>query len=220
MHHIETLLKITNKNGKKIMPFTEEQEQQILNLLLPKTSANDTEQKPAEAQKAPAKSVVDEAKDAVVKEKQAEIALSQIQSAVKFNLSIKDFVEKNKTILPDESSKILSAVESKIFNSDIDKANSIRKNLIESFLEKKENIEVLTESMKTRAESFKALAESDKERKSGEFWDLVEIGVSLKHNISKAKELNKINGFTEGSGNKLEQKILAKAAQKFNFQLN
>lgn len=209
------------------MPFTAEQEQQILNLLITKNP--NVETKPTESvetktqqesQKTIAKSVVDEAKDALNAEKKAEMELTQIQNAVKFNLSVKDFVLKNKNLLPDESDKILTAVEHKIYKNDIDKANSIRKSLLESFLEKQENIDCLTESMKAKAENYKSLAESDKEKKSGDYWDLVEIGVSLKHGKSKANELNKINGFTENSGNPLEQKILAKAAEKFNFKLN
>ena len=193
------------------MALTEEQEKAILDFM---TKSSAPAEKPAEA----LKTVVDEAKEAVNAEKKAEILIAEIQDSVKFNLSVKDFVEKNKSILPEESVKILSNVESKNYKNDNEKANAVRKNLIESFLEKKENIDCLESSMKARAENFKALAETDKERRSKEFWDLVEIGVALKYNKNKAQELNKVNGVNaSSSGNPLEDKILAKAAEKFNF---
>lgn len=164
------------------------------------------------------KSIVDEAKDALKNDREKEVSLNQIQESVKFNISISDFVEKNKELLPEEASKILPAVAAKTFKDENEKANTLRKTFLDSFLEKKENLEVMTPLMKARAENFKGLAESDKERKSGEFWDLVEVGVALKQNARKAEALNKINGVTAGGSSKdiLEQKFLAKAREKFN----
>jgi hypothetical protein len=202
------------------MAFTEEQEQAILNFIT-KTSA--PAEKPAEApaQKAEAsKTVVDEAKEAVNAEKNAETALAKIQESVKFNLSVKDFVEKNKSTLPEEASKILATVEGKVYKNESEKANAVRKNLIESFIEKQENMDFLSDSLKAKALTFKNLAETDKERRSNEFWDLVDIGVELKFNKNKAKELNIAKGIPAGgsSGNILQDKILAKAKEKFNHK--
>lgn len=200
------------------MAFTEEQEKAILEFI---TKSSAQAEKPAEApaQKTEAsKTVVDQAKEAVNAEKKAEILLAEIQESVKFNLSVKNFVEKNKSILPEEAGKILATVEGKNYNNENEKANYIRKNLLESFLEKQENIDALAESQKIKAERFKNLAETDKLKKSQEFWDLVETGVELKFNKNKAKELNKVNGVSaDSSGNILQDKILAKAKEKFNF---
>jgi len=200
------------------MAFTEEQEKAILDFIA-KTSAQAEKQAEAPAQKAEAfKTVVDEAKEAVNAEKNAETVLAKIQEAVKFNFSVKDFVEKNKSTLPEEATKILATVEGKVYKNEGEKANAVRKNLIESFIEKQENIDFLTDSLKAKASNFKALAETDKERRSQEFWDLVETGVELKFNKKRTKELNKLNGIPAGgsSGNILQDKILAKAKEKFN----
>lgn len=165
------------------------------------------------------KSINDEAKTALDAEKQAQTALNEIQESVKFNIGIADFAEKNKHLLPEEASKILTTVAGKTFKNDNEKANAVRKSFLDSFLEKSENLDVLTSSMKARAEQFKALAESDKERKSSEFWDLVEVGIALKQGARKAEALNKINGGNAGeSSNPLEDKILAAAEKKFNNQ--
>ncbi len=165
-----------------------------------------------------AKTVTEEAKALDTAEKAAAVALGQIQESVKFNMSVKDFVEKNKNLLPDEAVKILTTIGTKTFKDDNERANTTRKSLLESFLEKKENIDVLTPSLQARAEQYKALAESDKEKRSAEFWDLAETGLALKLGARKADALNKINGGDAGesSGNPLEDKILAAAKKKFN----
>lgn len=164
------------------------------------------------------KSINDQAKDQLQAENAAKEALAQIQGSVKFNMEIKKFFEDNKTLFPEETAKILETIGGKTFADENERANTTRKSLLDSFLEKQENIDVLTPSLKTRAENYKALAESDKMRRSGEFWDLAETGLALKLGARKADALNKINGGSAGesSKNPLEDKILAAAKTKFN----
>jgi len=166
------------------------------------------------------KSIVDQAKDAVEAEKNSQVSLVQLNESVRFNIGVKDFVEKNKNLLPIESPKILEAIEAKTYKDDNEKANTTRKNLLDSFLSQKENLAVMTASMQSRAEAYKALAESDKERKSSEFWDLAEVGIALKTGAQKAEALKHINGGSaEGSsGIALDDKTLSAANAKFNSQ--
>lgn len=168
------------------------------------------------------KTLVEQAKAAVEADKAAGVALNQIQESIKFNISVKDFIEKNKNLLPEESDKILAAIATKTFKDDNERANLTRKNLLDSFLEKQDNISVLTASMQSRANYYKSLAESDKEKRSSEFWDLAEVGIALKGGAHKAEALKKINGGNAGDGSKnpLEAKILAAAEKKFNQQKN
>jgi len=207
------------------MAFTPEQEAAILEFVTKSLAAPTPPAAPAtppagEEGKKPAddgKTITQQAKDAVEAEKAATVAFSQIQDSVKFNLSVTEFVEKNKSLLPEEAGKILGAVEAKIFKDENERANTVRKSLLDSFLEKKENVEILIPSMQARAEAYKALAESDKEKRSKEFWDLAEVGVALKAGARKAEVLKKINGGDAGdSGNILQSKLLAAADKKFN----
>jgi len=188
----------------------------------PPAAKSIAEQVKEEIEAGKAKSIVDQAKDALEAEKNSQISLVQLNESVRFNIGVKDFVEKNKNLLPEEAAKILTAIEAKTFKDDNEKANTTRKNLLDSYLSQAENLAVMTASMKARAEAYKALAESDKERKSSEFWDLAEVGIALKAGARKAEALNKINGGSAdgSSGNPLEDKILAAAKAKFNQQKN
>ena len=211
------------------MAFTEEQEASILAFISKAATqtpaATPAEVKPADPVK-PAedytktKTIAEEARAQLEAEKNNVASVDQIKDSVKFNMVIGDFVEKNKTLLPEEASKILSNASTKTFKDENEKANAIRKNLLDSFLSKQENIESLTVSMLTRANEYKSLAESDKEKRSSEFWDLAEIGVVLKQGIKKAEALNKVNGVSTDGGSRpiLELKTLAKAKEKFKLK--
>jgi len=213
------------------MAFTEEQEKAILEFVTKGSTAQTAADKAAadaaaadkdknkSGDDAGKKSIAQEARDAVDAEKNAASALSQIQESVKFNMGVESFIEKNKNLLPDEATKILTTIATKTFKDDNEKANAVRQNLLDSFLSQKDNISVLTASMQARAEQYKALAESDKARRSAEFWDLAEVGIALKAGARKAEALNKINGINntgDSSGNILEDKFMAAARKKFN----
>lgn len=165
----------------------------------------------------PVKSVAEEAKAQIEAEKLAASNLATIQSSIKFNLGVNDFVEKNKSNLPEEAGRILTALSTKTFKDENERANTVRKSLLDSFLSQKENIECLTPTLATRANEYKALAESDKEKRSSEFWDLAETGIALKQGRKKAEALNQINGVAAGeeSKNVIASKILAAAKERF-----
>ena len=216
------------------MPFTAEQEETLLAMITagnitpaatatpaavvpPVELASPTplaEAKPAEAPR----TIAQEAKDSIDTAKAAEIALVQIQSSVKFNHSVGEFVEKNKSLLPEEAATILTTAATKTFKNENEKANVIRKSLLDSFLSVQENLDALKGSLKDRAIKYRSLVESEKENQSVDFWDLAELGTALKAGNNKADALNKINGVGagDGEGGILENKILAAAALKFN----
>lgn len=200
--------------------FTEEQQQQILSLLTANAKAPEAAPvEPAKPEVAPEqKTIAQEAKDKIDADKAAEGAFTQIQSSVKFNHGIAEFVEKNKSLLPEEAATILTTAATKTFKDENEKANIVRKGLLDSFISQQENLDCLTGSLKDRATKYSALAESEKEKRSSEFWDLAEIGIALKAGSRKAEALNKINGVSAGdaTGGILEQKILAAAKNKFN----
>tara|TARA_R110000851_G_scaffold184676_3_gene334048 strand:- start:3070 stop:3708 length:639 start_codon:yes stop_codon:yes gene_type:complete len=167
---------------------------------------------------APVKSIAEEAREKIEAARENAGALSLIESSIKFNISIDDFVERNKSILPEEAEAIISTAKTKTFKDDNEKANIIRKSLLDSFLSQKDNIKVLTGSLQNRAAKYNELTEGEKEKRSSEFWDLADVGVALKAAAKKAEILNGINGNSAGdaTGGILEQKILAAAKIKFN----
>lgn len=173
------------------MAFTEEQEKLILDFI-----ANQS--KPAEPATPPKEeksdNIVDEAKQRYQKDSETKELNASLANAIKFNLSIESFIKDNETILPKEAKALFDTVNSKVYSTDVEKANVLRKGLIDQFIELKENFDILPNSLKERAGKYKALTDDEKTKQSSQFWDIVEIGTSQKVLIRKAEQLSKNGG--------------------------
>lgn len=143
------------------MAFTEEQEKLILDFI-----ANQS--KPAEPATPPKEeksdNIVDEAKQRYQKDSETKELNASLANAIKFNLSIESFIKDNEAILPKEAKALFDTVNSKVYSTDVEKANVLRKGLIDQFIELKENFDILPNSLKERAGKYKALTDDEKNK--------------------------------------------------------
>lgn len=193
------------------MAFTEEQEAKILAFI---ENASKTQTPPEDPKDKETKSdnIVDEAKEAYRKEAEAKELNASLASAIKFNMSVDGFIKDNEAILPKEARALYDTVNNKVYSTDVEKANVLRKGLIEQFVELKENFDILPNSLKEKANRFKSLTDDEKVKQSGKFWDIVEIGASQKVLIRKAEQLNKQGGQEQKSEfSDFEKRVLEKA---------
>lgn len=181
------------------MAFTEEQEQMILASMEQMKSFFD---KQSENKTTPPneENVLDNAKKAFEEQKTSQEQHAAMEDAIKFNLGIGKFVEDFKQFLPETTSALLDEVNKKNYSTETLKANAIRSGIIQSFIELKQNFDILPETMKNKALRFKALTADEKEKQSGSFWDVVEVGATHRQLTSKAQALQKANGVSNATG--------------------
>ena len=193
------------------MAFTEEQEAKILAFI---ENASKTQTPPEDPKDKEPKgdNIVDEAKEAYRKEAEAKELNASLANAIKFNMSVDGFIKDNEAILPKEARALFDTVNNKVYSTDVEKANVLRKGLIEQFIELKENFDILPSSLKEKANRFKALTDDEKVKQSGKFWDIVEIGASQKVLIRKAEQFKKQGGQEQKSEfSEFEKRVLNKA---------
>lgn len=193
------------------MAFTEEQEAKILAFI---ENASKTQTPPEDPKDKEPKgdNIVDEAKEAYRKEAEAKELNASLANAIKFNMSVDGFIKDNEAILPKEARTLFDTVNNKVYSTDVEKANVLRKGLIEQFIELKENFDILPSSLKEKANRFKALTDDEKVKQSGKFWDIVEIGASQKVLIRKAEQFKKQGGQEQKSEfSEFEKRVLNKA---------
>ena len=106
--------------------------------------------------------------------------------------------EKYKDVLPPTTGAILDAANKKTFSGAVEKADEIRKALIDGYLEIKENYDKMPASLKDRAARYMALTEEGKRKNSADFFDLVEIGAEMCFNEKRAAALQRANGGNGG----------------------
>lgn len=153
-------------------------------------------------------SIADEAIKRLESEKKEKEETAEIEDAIKFNLSISEFVSKNKNILPDETENIIKTAEERNFKNSSEKANAIRKGIIEAFVKYKENVEKLPQSIQAEVARFNSFTEREKEAQSKRFWSIVEVGAEYKILSRKAEQLQNNGGYGAAENSAFEQRFL------------
>lgn len=153
-------------------------------------------------------SIADEAIKRLENEKKEKEETAKIEDAIKFNLSISEFVSKNKNILPDETENIIKTAEERNFKNSSEKANAIRKGIIEAFVKYKENVEKLPQSIQAEVARFNSFTEREKEAQSKRFWSIVEVGAEYKILSRKAEQLQNNGGHGAAENSAFEQRFL------------
>lgn len=187
------------------MAFSEEQEAQILEMMgkmgdfLSKQGESKADDKKEET-KEENKGLLDEAKKNMEKQSNQQEDQSNIEKALGFNMTISTFAEKYKDILPASIKSVIDTANGKSYTSAIAKADEMRKAILEAYLEVQTNVDSLPDGMKAKANAFKALTEDAKREKSGQYWEIVEVGAELQASKRRAEAVNRANGSGNGSG--------------------
>ena len=185
------------------MAFSEEQEAQILDMMgkmgefLTKQSESKEEKKEPEKKD---ERLLDEAKKNMEEKSNQEESQANIEKALDFNMKISTFAEKYKDILPASIKSVIDTANGKSYTSAIAKADEMRKAILEAYLEVQSNVDSLPDGMKTKANAYKALTEDAKKEKSGQYWEIVEVGAELQTSKKRAEAVNRANGNGSGSG--------------------
>lgn len=148
-------------------------------------------------------------KDEEAKRKASEAAL---KSAMGFNLTRDAFLNDNKAHLPESIGTVIKGLAGRQYKSEREEADNYRKIILDEVFETQKNIDIMPESAKSRISAYKALADSDRVEKAGEYFELVDTFLTLKKGIAQ-KEFNK-NGTGNGEKDAYAQKF-ADLGKKF-----
>jgi len=126
-----------------------------------------------------------EAKNAKELEKERYLA------AFKWNATIKDFLKENKEFLPENLEDIINVLEAKTYANDVEKAQELKRAVVEQYIKNQANIDILPESLKAKAEKYSGFTTKEKLERAPDFYDIVETGIHTAKNIKKAEAIEK-----------------------------
>lgn len=189
------------------MAFSEEEEAQIKEMYS-KFGEFMAKQGEANGEKEETK-LLDEAKKNLSDKNNEEEAQANMEKALSFNMGISAFADKYKDILPASVKSVIDTAGGKAYSSAVAKADEMRKAIIEAYLEVQANVDCLPEGMKAKANAFKALTEDAKKAKSGQYWEIVEVGAELQTATRKAEAVRKANGSGNGDEDAFRKRFLA-----------
>jgi hypothetical protein len=145
----------------------------------------------------------------------------KIESALKFNLGVQDFVKNNKDILPSDVEGILRVAEKENYDTALAKANAVKVGIVNSFFSVQANLDLLTSAQKIQLEDFQKLTKNGKEERAEHiFENIFEPALETFKKLKKAEELGKArSGFRSGSGVENDYKErLMKMARKTHLR--
>lgn len=113
-----------------------------------------------------------------------------VEDCIKFNISIDNFVEKYKKLLPENTAGMLKIIKDTPFSNEIEKSKNLKMKMLDNFFQYKDNVELVkTDSEMRKLNEYKALASQDRLNKSGEYWEILENALVVKALLEKAKQV-------------------------------
>lgn len=147
----------------------------------------------------------DDLMDKARKEKEAKAKQGEdtrkLEGALKFNLSVADFVKSHKDLLPTEVEDVLKQADKETYDSAIEKANAIKSAMIKTFFSVQAHLDLLTASHKVKVDDYFKLSKNGREEKAASIYeDVFEPALETLKKVKKAEELGRSgNGLSGGS---------------------
>lgn len=140
------------------------------------------------------------AKEATEKEGQK---TKELESALKFNLGVADFVKTHKDLLSTEVEDVIKQAEKETYDSALEKASAVKAAIVKAFFSVQANIDDLSSSRKAKIEDYLKLTPKGRAEKAPDVFEIFEDAIETMKKVKKAQELGKASGGATG-GSKTE----------------
>ncbi len=129
------------------------------------------------------------------------LELKKLESSVKFNMTVNQFMADNKSLLPSEITEILKIAEKETYDSASQKTGAVKAAMVQAYFSIKDNLEVLTANQKLQLDDYLKLTKTGKEDRADAIYEnLFEPAIESMRRIKKAEELHRSrNGFASPS---------------------
>jgi formiminotetrahydrofolate cyclodeaminase len=152
--------------------------------------------------------LLDSVRKAKEKEENDQSKVKTLESALTFTMKSPEFYKQNAAILPKEVEGIFDAAEKEKYSNAIEKADSIKAGIIQSFFSVQANVDILTGSQKVQLEQYLSLTKNGKQEKASDFYDRIfEPAFETLKRVKKAESLQK--GLGSGDDDAYKKRLMA-----------
>lgn len=114
-----------------------------------------------------------------------------LERAINFNVSAKDFLKTNQSLLPKTVESIFAQAEKENYGSAVEKAKAIQVGVVSEFFAHQANHDLLTSSQKIQLDEFLRLTKNGKQERIDEIYSMIfEPTLESLKKIEKAKLVN------------------------------
>lgn len=118
--------------------------------------------------------------------------VKQVERAMKFNLTIDDFVKSNKDFLPGEIEGILKQAAKENYDTEVDRASALKAAIIQAYYSVQANLDSLTASQRKQFEEWNRLTKNAREAKAADIYEnIFEPAIDTARRVKKAEEVGR-----------------------------
>lgn len=137
-------------------------------------------------------SIIDKAKKDEADATTEKNKINSVAGAVKFLNGLDKVTTENQDMFGTTAKFVLSKLEDITSKDDVlTKANEYRKSMIDLWIEKQANLDLLSPEMKSEMLEYKSLSDSAKKDKSSQYWKIIDTGITIANANRKAELLRK-----------------------------
>lgn len=142
--------------------------------------------------------------------------VKEIESSVKFNATLNDWVKTNKSLLPDSINDLIVQADKENFNSEIEKSKALKVGIINQFYALQSNLDLLTDTQKKVLDEFKALTKAERElRVQSIYENIFEPSFHALRNAKRAEKISKGLGDSDEKHSAYVQKMIQLSKKKY-----
>lgn len=152
-------------------------------------------------------------RDREAKEKNSNDAKA-LEKAIEFNYGVKDWIEKNKSLLPKDISDLYDTHSKEKYDSAVDKDRALKAGIVKSFFEQQANLDLLTSAQKNQLEDYLKLTNTGRQEKAQHIYDMVfEPAFEMLKRTKKAEALRQGHG--DGSDDGYKERLMGLSKQHY-----
>lgn len=146
-------------------------------------------------------------KEAEAKAK-AQAEQKKLESALKFNLTVHQWVKDNATLLPKSIEGIMAQAAKETYADGIEQASVLKVSIVSEFFSQQANLDLLTDAQKESLDEWRKLTKTDKQARVQQIYDNVfEPTFEALKRQKKAEALNKGFGESTASEDAYKEKM-------------
>jgi hypothetical protein len=147
-------------------------------------------------------------KDREEKDKQSNNS-RDLEAALKFDLTSKDWLKQNQSLLPKDINDIFETASKEKFENAIDKDRAIKSGIVQTFFSVQTNVDLLTSSQKEKLDDYLKLTKNGKEDKAQKIYnEIFEPTFEMLKRIKKAEALSGGFGSEDGWESEYKNKLM------------
>lgn len=142
-----------------------------------------------------------------------------LERAIEFNYGVKEWLEKNKSLLPQEISDIYETHNKEKYDSAVDKDRALKAGIVKSFFDVQSNLDLLTSAQKNQLEDYLKLTNTGRHEKAQSIYDMIfEPAFEMLKRTKRAELLR--SGHGDGSDDAYKSRLMGLSKQHYLGEKN